>query len=186
MAKTLFSISVILFFFISGLYAVEIVISARAEEDKIGYELLDRFIGMFQEMAAKGTGGRDKVDRALQDMMEDTKSTFAEKQLDPVFFHRFNRILMMTKLTIVEDEQGIFGPLIQQEVGSFVKDVTGIEADVTGKKTIGIVANSLAQGLLDLHIYLDTKKHRAKLMKEWEEWDKKETKSECKTKNKQE
>ena len=168
MAKKLLSISVILFFFFSGLYAVETVRSDEAEVDKIGYELLDRFVGMFQEMAAKGTGGRDKIDKALQGMMEDAKNAFAKKQLDPVFFHRFNRILMVTKLTIVEDQQGIFGPLIQQEVGSFVRDMKGIEAEVTGKKAVGIVADAIAQGVLELHIYLDTKKDRLKLMKEWD------------------
>jgi hypothetical protein len=132
------------------------------ERDKIGYELLDRYVSMFQKMAEKGTGGRDNVDKALQNMMQDVKKAMTEKNLDPVFFHRFTRLLMVTKLTIVEDQQGVFAGLIDQEVGAFVKDIRGVEAEVTGKKAIGVVADAIAQAVLELHIYLDTKKHRTK------------------------
>jgi hypothetical protein len=168
MVRRFFITGIVLLFVFFGTTAADQAQPIGTEEDKIAYELLDRYVSMFQEMAEKGTGGKDKVERALQGMMQDVKKVLTEKHLDPVFFHRFTRLLMVTKLTIVEDQQGVFAHLIDQEVGAFVKDMKGVEAEVTGKEAIGVVADAMAQAVLELHIYLDTKKDRLKLMEEWD------------------
>lgn len=177
MAKKVFSIF-ILSLFVASLLAFETVRTEKVRNEKVGYELLDRLVGMFQEMAAKGSGDKDKIDRSLEGMMADAKKAYTEKKVDSVFFQRYNRLLMVIKLTIVEDEEGILGPLIEEEVGAFVKDMKGIKTEVKGKKAVGMVANAIAQGVLELHIYLDTKKDRLKLMEEWEKRLKPETKKE--------
>lgn len=167
MARKVFLL-VFLGLFAANLFAIDNSETSAAQNDKQGYVLLDRLVGMFQKMAATGTGGREKVEPALEGIMADAKKAYSEKQIDPVFFRSFNRLLMVIKLTIIEDNEGILGPLIEQEVGEFVADVKGIKIDVTGKKSIGFVADAIAQGILNLHIYLDTEKEREKLMQELE------------------
>ena len=90
------------------------------KDEEVGYALLQRIVNMFQEMAATGTGGREKVDSALSGLMADARQALSEKKIDSVFFYRFNRLLMIIKLTIVEDEKGILKPLIESEIERFV------------------------------------------------------------------
>lgn len=122
---------------------------------------------MFQEMAATGTGGREKVDSALSGLMADARQALSEKKIDSVFFYRFNRLLMIIKLTIVEDEKGILKPLIESEIERFVLDKTGEKINQQ-EDSIGTVAQAVAEGIIDLHLYLRTKPERLKILKDME------------------
>ncbi len=116
-------------------------------------------------MAEKGTGGREKVIPALEEMMADAKKAKDQEQIDPVFFNRYNRLLMVMKLFLVEDEEGILKPVIEREVGEFVWDVEGIKLDGSGKKTIGFVSQAIADELVNLHLYLDNIEKKMELRK---------------------
>ncbi len=140
----------------------------RNESEQASYALLDQVLGMFQEMAATGSGGKDKVEKGLDGIMAALKKEYAENRIDPVFFRGYQRLLMVIKLALVKDQEGIFGPLIQKEVGGYILETTGMEVDLLKTKSIGVVANAIAQGILSLHLYLDTKKDREKLMEEME------------------
>ena len=141
--------------------------SAR-KDDEVGYALLQRIVTMFHEMAATGTGGRGKVDSALAALMADARQALSDKKIDNVFFYRFNRLLMFIKLTIVEDEQGILKPLIESEIERFVLDKTGEKINMQ-EGSIGIVAQAVAEGIIDLHLYLKTKPERVKILKDMEQ-----------------
>lgn len=107
------------------------------------------------------------MDKALAGLMADARRALSEENIDNVFFYRFNRLLMFIKLTIVEDEQGILKPLIESEIDRFVLETTGEKIDRQAGM-IGTVANAIAEGIIDLHLYLKTKPERQKILKDME------------------
>jgi len=156
-----------LFVFVSGLWAIDETGITQNSKGDAGHVLLDSLIGMFQTMAATGSGGKDKVNTEIEGIMAETKKAFSEAKIDPYFFRHFHRILLVIKLTIVEDKQGILGPLIEREAEEFVSDMMGAQK---GRETssIGVLAEALQQGMLNLQLYLETQDLRQKLMEDWE------------------
>lgn len=141
-----------------------------AESKDAGYVLLDKIIFFFQDMAEKGTGGPKKVDPFLQEMMSEVKEAKAQALVDPVFFKRYTRLLMVMKLVMVEDSEGILGQLINREVSQFIEDVKGEKVQIEGKRgiSIGCISEALAEELLNLRLYLNTREQKAKLKEEFE------------------
>ena len=137
--------------------------------EKDGYVLLDKVVMTFQKMAESGSGGKDKVDNALEAIMADAKKAKTEGSIDSVFFKRFHRLLMILKLAIVESPEGILGPLVEKEISEFVEDVKGEDFYIKGKKGIGTLAAAAAEEIINLHLYLDHRKDRDKLMEEFTE-----------------
>ena len=140
-------------------------------EDEAAYALLDKLVLAFRTMAEKGTGGKDVVNNALNEIMATARTAKEQGQLDPVFSRRFRRILITLRLAIVEDKEGILEPLIKREIGDFVLDIygeLGVPIDKKGEPAIGIgrIAGAVAEEILNLQIYLDTKEEKAKLMEE--------------------
>lgn len=140
--------------------------------DEAAYVLLDKLVLSFKDMAEKGTGGGEVVSNALNEIMNTAKNAEAQGQIDPVFSRRFKRILVILKLAIIEDKEGILEPVIEKEIEEFVKDVfgeTGADVDKKGKPSIGIgqIAGAVAEEILNLRIYLDTKEEKMKLMEEY-------------------
>jgi hypothetical protein len=156
-----------LLIFVAGLWAIDDAGITQNSKGDAGNVLLERLIGMFQTMAATGSGGKNKVNTEIEGIMAETKKAFSETKIDPYFFRHFHRILLVIKLTIVEDQQGILGPLIEREAEEFASDMMGVQK---GRETssIGVLAEALQQGILNLQLYLDTKDQRQKLMEEWE------------------
>jgi|Deesub1362B_J571_1020462.scaffolds.fasta_scaffold00671_12 hypothetical protein len=138
-------------------------------KEKAGYALLDKLNLGFKEMAEKGTGGWEEVSKFLQGLMVEAKKAKKEELIDPVFYRKYTRLLMILKLFVIPDKEGILTPLIERELSEFVEDVTGEKKEgLTGKSAIGIVASAVAEEILNLYLYLKTKKDRAELMKELE------------------
>ena len=138
--------------------------------DTTGTALLDKYVLSFKGMAEKGTGGREIISESLAEMMAEAKKASAEDKIDPVFFRRYRRLLMVTKLAIVEDREGILGDLIQQEVGGFIADKIGEWIDLQKDEQparIGAIADALANEVLDLHLYLENKEKKAKMMEDF-------------------
>jgi len=118
-------------------------------------------------MAEHGTGGREMVNTTIEKLMAEAKKAKEEGKIDPVFFRRYNRILMVMKLTITEDPEGILSSLIEKEVGGFVEDVCGEKVDIEGKGSIGKIAAAITEEIINLHLYLDNRKNRDKIMNEY-------------------
>ena len=158
----------LLLVFVSGVWAFEDTRpTPTPKEEDAGYVLLGRLIGMFQDMAATGSGGRDKIDPVIEGIMADTKKALSEKRIDHYFFRHFQRILLVIKLTIVEDKEGILAPLIDREAREFVADMMGTQS-AQDSSSIGVLAMALQNGILNIQLYLDTKEQRKKLSEEWE------------------
>jgi len=143
-------------------------IPREGDSDRVGYDLLDRLVEMFRGMAASGTGGRQQVDENLDSFMGEARAALEKKAIDPVFFHRYRQMLSMIKLFIVEDDKGILEPLIEREGRQFVAYTTGAVLAPDEKMPIGIIADAIAHGIIDLHFYLKTREAREKMRQEWD------------------
>lgn len=143
--------------------------AAENPDPRAGYAVLDSFVGMFQEMAQKGTGGFDVVDKALQKIMADVKKAKAEGKIDKIFYARMTRLLVVVRLAIQPDPEIILGPYIEKEIAEFVREVSGEEMITGNKRGIGAIAMAMAHEIINLRIYLETLPRRAELMKNMEQ-----------------
>ena len=135
--------------------------------EKAGYALLDLFINSFRDMANRGSGD---LEPTLLKMADELRQARNEGDIDAVFYARLSRVLALTKLVIVPDPGGILEPVINREMLFFVHDITGEDLNREGgPKTIGQVANAIAEEILNLQIYLDTKDRREALRKKLDE-----------------
>jgi hypothetical protein len=133
-----------------------------------GTTLLDLFIDSLRDMAQRGTP--EDIEKRLQEVMIAANKAREAKAIDPVFFLRFNRMLAVTKLVIVPDPGGILAPVIEVVLGAFVQDMTGRSfREGKGPEAVNMVANALAQEIINLQIYLDTLDRRQALQKKIDE-----------------
>jgi hypothetical protein len=138
--------------------------SPAGPKEKAGYALLDQFITAFADMATKGAP--ESLEPTLVQMASGLKKAREAGEIDAVFHGRFARILAITKLIIVPDPSGIIGPVVNRELYLFVHDMIGEDfKQGEGPAAINQVANAIAEELLNLQIYLDTKDTREALRK---------------------
>ena len=146
-------------------------------DSQTGYALLESLIMAFGEMAQAGDGGYELVNGILQKKMAELKKAKTEGEVDPVFFQRYKRILVILKLAIIDepyDPERILNSFIVKELKSFHEDVFGIETEFPPPehRGIGAIAVAIAQEVLNLHIYLDGLKHMEKLKARYFEFTK--------------
>ncbi len=137
-----------------------------AAKDMVGFKLLDTVIEGFKKMATGGSGGYDQVNSTIQKAMADARAAKEQGKIDAHFFKRYNRILLIIKLAIIEksyDSQGIMDDLILHKINEFTEDVTGVKEDAQDRG-IGVIAAALAEEMLNLHIYLEGKDRKKELM----------------------
>jgi hypothetical protein len=141
-----------------------------AMDKKAAYALLDGIGQMFHQMAMTGTGGVEKLEKGIQQFMADAKKAKDQNQINPVFYRRYARLLAIIKLVMAPDPGGILSPIIDRELGQFVGVVLGEEWKGGGKAgSIGLVANAIAEEIIDLQMYMDNLEVREKLRKAWDE-----------------
>jgi hypothetical protein len=137
-------------------------------KERAGYALLDLFITSFRDMVTKGTS--EALESTLLKMASELNKARETGEIDAVFYARLGRILAMTKLVIVPDPGGMLAPVINREMLFFVHDITGEDLNREGgPAVIGQVANAIAEEILNLQIYLDTKDKREALRKKLDE-----------------
>ncbi len=130
-----------------------------------GYAVLDLYLKTFQEMALHG--GKNVWETNLGGIMAAAVKARSQNDVDQVFYSRFARLMSVTKLTLIPDEDKILQPVCEQEIRHFIKDVMGEDLPPGTKLGVGQVAAALAQEVLSLELYLDTKDQRQKMMEEF-------------------
>lgn len=135
--------------------------------EKDGYVLLEKVVVAVEEMAEFGAGGKDEIDTTLEAILADAKEAKAQGAIDAVFYKRFHGILIILKLAMVESSQGVLGPLIKRELSEFVEDTTGEKGEMEGIKAVGTLAAAVSEEILNLHLYLRTRKDRDRIMEEY-------------------
>jgi hypothetical protein len=141
---------------------------ATPVDKKVGFALLDAIGQAFRELAASGSGGVGKMTEAVERFMSDAKKAREQKQIDAVFFARYQRVLAVIKLVVAPDPSGILGHVIDQEMGRFVYDVLGENWTGSGPEAINQVANAIANEVIKLHLYLDDVEKKGSLREAWD------------------
>jgi hypothetical protein len=134
-------------------------------DKKGGYSVLDAYVSTFREMAMKGSKG--VLESNLDNLMGAAVKAKAQGDIDDVFYSRFARLMAVTKLTLVPDTERILRPIAEREIRRFVGDILGDEAAMVQEIGTGRLAESLAQEILNLQLYLDTKDQRKKMLEEF-------------------
>jgi hypothetical protein len=132
---------------------------------KGGYAVLDLYLKTFQEMALKGA--KDVWETNLGGIMAEAIKAKTQNDVDQVFFSRFARLMAVTKLSLIPDKDKILQPVCDQEIRHFIKDTMGEDIPAGTKLGAGLVAEALAQEILNLQIYLDTRGQRQKMMEDF-------------------
>ena len=143
--------------------------ASSAGKAEAGYVLLDRVLVLFRNLARSGSGGREAVEKGLEDIMTDAVQAKTKSQIDSAYFRRFNRLLAIMKLAITSDAKGILKSHIDRMTLDFVEDISG-QAPALGKDGsvgLGALAAALADEIVSLRIYLDTRDQKAKLLEQW-------------------
>lgn len=141
-----------------------------AEQKEVGYALLEGIARTFHDLAVDGSKGETiaRIERFLIDSMAEARKAKEKKQVDPVFFARYSRLLAIIKLSMAPDPGGILVPIIDQEFKRFVNEVLGEEYKGSGPQAIGQVAGAIAEETINLHLHLDNVEAKAKLWKSFE------------------
>jgi len=140
-----------------------------AVDKQAGYALVDAIGQTFHEMAMSGSGGVDKVNKAVEKFMADARQAKEQGKVDAVFFARYARILGIIKIAVAPDPEGILVPMFDDELRRFVREVLGEDYKGSGPQAIGQVANAIADELINLRLYLDDIETKDKLRKAWDE-----------------
>lgn len=142
--------------------------NSAGPKEKAGYALLDLFITSFRDMVKRETA--EGLESTLLNLASELKKARETGGIDAVFHARLSRVLAITKLVTTPDPGGMLGPVINRELLFFVHDVTGEDLKREGGPgAINQVANALAEEILNLQIYLDTKDKREALRKKLDE-----------------
>lgn len=131
--------------------------SALAAE-QAGYVLVDKLVGLFNQMANSPDVSYDQINSAISEMMVTARQAKAEQRIDQQFFDRYSRILRVIKLVIIEDKAEILRPISGPECAAFIRDVTGQKIKGTGEANLAMTAQAIAKELENLKKYLDQKK----------------------------
>jgi len=137
-------------------------------DKKAAYRLLDSLGQMFHEMAVTGSGGKDTLEKSLQQFMAEAKKAKDEQRIDAIFFNRYARLLAVIKLITAPDPGGILVPIIDREMSRFVAEVLGDDWQGSGAKAVGQVADAVAYEIIDLQMYLENPETRERLRKDWD------------------
>jgi len=140
-------------------------------EKEVGYALLESIAKTFHDLAAGGSKDETikRIERFLVNSMADARKAKEMKQIDPVFFARYSRLLAIIKLSMAPDPGGILVPIIDQELKRFVNEVLAEDYKGSGLEAIGQVARAIAEETINLHLHLDNVEAKAKLWKSFEE-----------------
>jgi hypothetical protein len=85
--------------------------------------------------------------------MEAATELRASNKIDAAFLKRFQRVLLVIRLSFITDRSGILRSLVFREMAGFVKEVTGEKFDPEGPATAPIVMFSKAVDAELLNLY---------------------------------
>jgi hypothetical protein len=165
------SVCLLTLIFLAGPFLAEEPEDAADGQKEVGYALLEGIAQTFHDLAVNGSKDEtvDRIERFLINSMADARKAKEKKQIDPVFFARYNRLLAIIKLSMAPDPGGILVPIIDRELRRFVNEVLGEDYKGSGPEAIGQVARAIAEETINLHLHLDNVEAKAKLWKSFEE-----------------
>ncbi len=143
----------------------------QAADAKAGAVLLDKLTATFKHLAESGSGNRAALEQTMGGLITEARQARAQKQLDAVFYFKFNRLMSVIQMAVVEDPNDLLNPIFYREDGDFIEEVTGEKAALPSHKGGGVglaaIADALANEILNLRLYLETLPRREALRQEF-------------------
>ncbi|HNX98014.1 MAG TPA: hypothetical protein PKK12_10070 [Candidatus Aminicenantes bacterium] len=132
---------------------------------KDGYALLSDLTGVFSNIVQ--AGGIETAKDRLEVIIASNGASFAAGQIDPIFYHRMRRLLLIFKLIMLPMKKGndVWEIVIQHELPAFAYDTLGKAWtwDPKDRGGIELMASAIEEEFVNLWIYLDTLPKRAEL-----------------------
>lgn len=107
---------------------------------------------LFEKMSQTVVGEEEQL-AVLDKAMEAATELRASNRIDAAFLKRFQRVLLVIRLSFITDRSGILRSLVDREMAGFVKDITGEKFDPQGPPTAQIVMFSKAVDAELLNLY---------------------------------
>jgi hypothetical protein len=137
-------------------------------QDKDGKVLIDKLNLMFKNAAEKANVSEAEYTAGLEALYAEAIKERDQNQIDPLFFKRYHRVLLVLRLFVMPGKKGVLSPVFEKEFVGFVEDINGVRINIADKAAIGEVASAVANEIMNLYLYPDSIKARAKLLKEFE------------------
>ena len=135
--------------------AAAIVLTAAglaAQEAHPAVKLIADVNALFEKMSQTMVSEQEGAE-VLDTAMEAATGLRAANRIDDSFLKRFQRVLLMIRLSFITDRSGILKTLVFQEMAGFVKDISGEKFDPEGPATVQIVMFSKAVDTELLNLY---------------------------------
>jgi hypothetical protein len=147
------------------LFLFSMSLAAQSNDGKV---LIDKLNTMFKNLAEKGTSSEAEYAAGLEALLTEAKKAREKNTIDPAFFRRYHRVLIILRLMVMPGKQGVLAPVFEKEFDSFAEDIRGIRIDISQKAAIGEVTAAVVDEIMNLYLYPDSVKAREKLLKEFE------------------
>jgi hypothetical protein len=112
---------------------------------------------LFEKMSRTVVGEQEQA-AVLDTAMDAATELRAANNIDDSFLKRFQRVLLVIRLSFITDRSGILKTLVFQEMTRFVKDVTGEKFNPEGPATaqIGMFSKAVDTELMNLYGLVQT------------------------------
>ena len=140
---------------INLILAAAIVLTAvglAAQGTHPAVKLITDVNALFEKMSQTVVGEQEGA-AVLDTAMEAATELRAANSIDDSFLKRFQRILLVIRLSFITDRSGILKALVFQEMAGFVKDISGEKFDPEGPATAQIVMFSKAVDVELMNLY---------------------------------
>lgn len=135
--------------------AAAIVLTAvglAAQDTHPAVKLITDVNALFEKMSQTMVGEQEQA-AILDTAMEAATELRAANSIDASFLKRFQRVLLVIRLSFITDRSGILKTLVFREMAGFVKDVSGEKFDPEGPVTAQITIFSKAVDTELMNLY---------------------------------
>ncbi|MCX6555993.1 MAG: hypothetical protein NTW95_00940 [Candidatus Aminicenantes bacterium] len=131
---------------------VLMAVGLAAQEAHPAVKLITDVNALFEKMSQTMVSEPEGA-AVLDTVMEAATELRAANRIDAAFLKRFQRILLVIRLSLITDRSGILKTLVFQEMAGFVKDVSGEKFDPEGPATaqIGMFSKAVDTELMNLY-----------------------------------
>lgn len=135
--------------------AAAIVLTAAglaAQEAHPAVKLITDVNALFEKMSQTMVSEQEGA-AVLDTAMDAATELRAANSIDDSFLKRFQRVLLVLRLSFITDRSGILKTLVFNEMAGFVKDVSGEKFDPEGPVTaqIGMFSKAVDTELMNLY-----------------------------------
>jgi hypothetical protein len=138
--------------------------SPDAATIKDGYALLNSLLSLFDNLPAEN--GIATVGNRIDQLSRDSRSALEAKQIDAIFFNRYQRVLRIFKLiTMPVIKNATLEPIFTREFTDFVDKVIYERWTWNESDSIAKLASAIEEEFVELQLYLDNRQAREDLKK---------------------